>query len=306
MQIDPWSLGATLYVPATRDDLFAVASGARLPDLRSAVFCLEDSLRDEDVAAGLANLRALLGRLRRYGAASGAGPLLFVRPRDADMLRGLCLMPGIERIHGFVLPKTTAESLPEALAAGLAAHHLLMPTIETREAFDPEAMRRLREQLLAVRERILAVRIGGNDLLQTMGVRRSPVRTAYEGPLGPVIASLVATFAPWGFALSAPVFENFGDAALLRAEVERDLEHGLSSKTAIHPRQIATIHAGLQVDAGEIAAARAVLAEDARAAFGTAGIMHEPATHRRWAQALLARAEHFGVRAPASGLSLVG
>lgn len=292
--LDPISLGATLYLPATRTDLASVLLGGRWPRLRSAVVCLEDSVRPDEVVRALTNLRDFAAALP--DRASHALPLIFVRPRDADMLRRILTLPGIEHVTGFVLPKATADSLPAYLSALAFDHHLLMPTLETREVFDGAEMRRLREQLIAVQGRVLALRIGGNDLFQQLGTRRSAVRTAYEGPLGPVIAALVGTFAPHGFALSAPVFEAFGNPALLAEEVARDLEHGLLTKTAIHPAQIDPIQDLYAVDAGDLVDARAMLDPGSAAVFARGGTMCEPATHRRWAGTIVRRAEHFGVR----------
>lgn len=291
--VDPVSLGATLYLPATRRDLAAVLLERRHPALRSAVICLEDSIRADEVDGALALLGALAAALPDGGQADG--PLIFVRPRDADMLADILALPGIRNVAGFVLPKATADSLPAYLSALAYDHHLLMPTLETREVFDPAEMRRLREQLLAIRDRVLCLRIGGNDLFQQLGTRRSPVRTAYDGPLGPVIANLVGMFAPWGFSLSAPVFEQYGNLALLQEEVARDIEHGLLTKTAIHPVQIAAIQQLYAVGTSELAEARALLDEASGAVFAGRGAMCEPATHRRWAAAIVARADRFGV-----------
>lgn len=293
--LDALALGATLYLPCTRADLEATLFGGRIPGLRSAVLCLEDAVRDDEVPAALTNLARFLRRLARREAAE---PLLFVRPRSAAMLEHVLRMPGAERIDGFVIPKATADTLPLYLALPLAPRHRLMPTIETREAYDGQEMRRLREQLLAVQDRILALRIGGNDLLNCLGVRRSPVRTCYEGPLGPAIAGLVGCFAPYGFALSAPVMERFDNLPLLREEVAQDIEHGLLTKTAIHPAQVAVIHAALAVPTGELAEARAILHTHAPAVFARSGAMCEPATHRRWAEILVRRADLFGIADP--------
>lgn len=308
MIIDSVALGATLYLPATRGDLDAVIGGARLPGLRSAVIDLEDSIRPDDVPLAMQRLAALLAALpprpgSSPGQASAERPLLFVRPRDAAMLARILAMPGVEQADGFVLPKATAETLPTWLTALTHDHHLLMPTLETREVFEPAEMRRLREQLLAIRDRVLAIRIGGNDLLQTLGARRSAVRTAYDGPLGTVIAGLVATFRPWGFALSAPVFEGIADGALLAEEVERDIEHGLLTKTAIHPAQLGIIQSAYAVASDELATARAMLAEASPAVFALAGAMCEPATHRVWAEGVLRRAAVFGVRREIASLA---
>jgi citrate lyase beta subunit len=289
---DAIALGATLYLPGTREQLAQIALGERYPQLRSAVICLEDSIRSEQAPSALRNVARVLqalpdGRTR---------PMLFIRPRDPAMLRALLGMDGIERVDGFVISKATAESLPHYLACAIHDRHRLMPTLETREILDPVEIRRLRDQLLVIQERVLAIRIGGNDLLQTLGARRSAVRTIYEGPLAATVASLVATFAPYGFFLSAPVFEHFASESLLREEVERDVEHGLLTKTVIHPSQIGIVEAAYAVTRGELAEARAILSPDSPAVFALSGSMCEPATHRRWARTIVRRAEIFGLK----------
>jgi citrate lyase beta subunit len=196
------------------------------------------------------------------------------------------------------LPKVTADNLPEWLAQPFAPGHRLMPTLETREIFDSAEVRRLRDQLLAVQERVLAVRIGGNDLLQCLGVRRARGRTSYDGPLGPLIASLARSFLPYELALSAPVLEVYEDPMLLREEFQRDMEHGLMTKTVIHPTQIAVVQGALAVPPGLLAEAELILGETAPAVFGASGRMCEPATHRRWAETLVRRAALFGVAEP--------
>lgn len=291
--IRPLELGATLYMPATRTDLSACIFGGRISGLRSCVICLEDSVAEADTPAGLAGLAAILSR-----HADTFGPKLFVRPRTPAMLSRIQLMPGADRLAGFVLPKVSATSFPVWLRHLSSSGQWIMPTLETREAFDAQELLRLRDQLCAVRERVLVVRIGGNDLLQCLGLRRPPNRTAYDGPLGPLIANLAGTFLPHGFALSAPVMERYDDPHLLRAEVVRDLEHGLTSKTAIHPAQLPVIHAALAVPSSELAEARTILSGQAAPVFGSAGRMCEVATHRRWAEAIVARSDLYGVADP--------
>jgi citrate lyase beta subunit len=290
--IEAIALGATLYLPGTHEQLTHIALGLRYPRLRSAVICLEDSIRGDEAPRAIGNVARLLEALPD----GEPRPILFIRPRDPAMLRMLLALRGIERVDGFVIPKATADSLPRYLACPMHDHHRLMPTLETREILDPSETRRLRDQLLTIQARVLAVRIGGNDLLQTIGARRSAVRTIYEGPLAAAVAGLVATFAPYGFSLSAPVFEHFASEALLREEVERDVEHGLLTKTVIHPCQIEVVEAGYAVGPGELAEARAILAPDSPAVFAISGSMCEPATHRRWARMIVKRADIFGLK----------
>lgn len=298
--MDAIELGATLYMPATRPDLVEILSG-RHPNLMSAVLCLEDSIRLSEVQPALANLARLL-RWHASRADQIAKPALFVRPRDRAMLTRILRFEGVDTLTGFVIPKASPDNFPAYLDCLSESRHLLMPTLESPQLLDETEIRRLRDQLLAVQSRILAVRIGGNDLLQAIGARRSKVRTAYEGPLGAMIARFVSAFASYNFSLSAPVFEHFGNPALLRAEVERDVEHGLLTKTAIHPRQIEIIQDAYAVDLEMLREADAIVRGGASAVFSSRGSMCEPETHRKWAFATIRRAELFGVMSPTSGV----
>ncbi len=286
-------LGATLYVPATRPDMVAVANGDRLPFLRSVIICTEDSVHPRQVDAALDNLRLGLPQIRE------PRPLVFIRPRSPAILGRLLAMRGIDHVDGFVLPKSTVDSVA-AYAAQAPARFLLMPTLETREVFDPPDMAALRESLddPDLRARILALRVGGNDILNHLGVRRRPGRTIYETAAGPVVARLVATFKPHGFPLTAPVFDDFGDLDTLQEEVWRDLEHGLVGKTAIHPCQVAPIEREYRVRPVDLDAARQILDPDAQAVFQVNRVMCEPATHTTWARTILDRAAIYGTEDP--------
>lgn len=288
--MSPRRLGASLYVPATRPDLTAVANGERAR-LRSVVFCLEDAVLPGDEAAALDALAASLVQW------APSDTLRFVRPRSPDLLRRVLALPNSAAIDGFVFPKIHRGNLPawwDALGPGPA---LVMPTLETREVFDPAEMHALRRMLgrRGVRERILSLRIGGNDLLQCLGVRRSPDLTIYETAIGPVIAALATTFRPYGFNLTGPVFEGLASYDVLRREVALDLAHGLFGKTAIHPSQVPLIEAGYAVSPEDRDAAARILDPDAPAVFRMGAAMCEPATHRRWAELVIERAALYGV-----------
>lgn len=305
------NLGASLYVPASRDDLVEVAQGAKLGHARSIIFCTEDSVSEADVPLALGNLQAMLAQ-----AKAQPGRLLFIRPRNEEVLRSLLKMPGISEVDGFVLPKVTEASLVGYLAAvkdhefaeGLRPRSAtgateepkkfwLMPTLETAEVFDEAEMARLRKALErpGVKSRVLALRIGGNDLLNVLGVRRSRQRTIYESPIGPTIAKLITLFRPHGFALTAPVCELLYDAETLQRELALDVEHGLVGKTAVHPDQVAVIEQAYRPHEQDVQMAEAILAPGAPAVFRMHGTMCEVATHRHWAQQVLSRRDLFGV-----------
>lgn len=285
-------LGASLYVPATRTDLDALGNGRKYPRLRSVIFCTEDGIRAGEVELALRRLGEALPRLR-------TSPMLrFIRVRCPRVMERVLALPGIAAIDGFVLPKTTRRSMRDYLSLlGPDDPFQLMPTLETAEVFDAREMVSFRDLVSddAVRPRVLAMRIGGNDLLHLLGVRRSPRRMIYDTALGPVLSMLATTFLPHGFGLTAPVFEGLAHPDVLQAEVVRDVEHGLLGKTAVHPDQIAHIEALYAVERHDLEMADAMLAPSAPAVFRMHGVMCEEATHRRWAQTIRARAEIFGV-----------
>ena len=277
-------LGATLYIPVQHPRLGDVLVGAN-PDLRSVVICLEDSLHEADVGAAQAVFTEILRTLQTAPPAL----IAYARPRSPAMLSWMQAQPGIARLAGFVLPKITTANLADWLARLETPAHGIMPTIESAEAFDRPALTQLVRTLQPLGDRIHAVRIGGNDILNLLGVRRSRLRTAYDGPLGLAIATMASVFLPEGLALSAPVFEHYAQTDLLREEVARDIDHGLLTKTAIHPSQVAIIHEGLRPAASEVEEARAILRHEARAVFSHGGSMCEPTTHARWAAGVLDR-----------------
>ncbi|HMY00249.1 MAG TPA: HpcH/HpaI aldolase/citrate lyase family protein, partial [Agitococcus sp.] len=109
-KLSPYALGATLYMPATRNDLLAVVCGEKIPQLRSLVICLEDAVAEQDVEFALNNLQRLLldlSRVERYKDA----PLVFVRPRNLNMAKQLVKWPLMSLIDGLVLPKFTLHDV---------------------------------------------------------------------------------------------------------------------------------------------------------------------------------------------------
>ena len=285
------NLGASLYVPTTHPQLSAIAAGHKLAHLRSIIFCTEDAVHARDLPAALANLTLALRALR-----PDVQRQRFIRVRSPEVLHSVLTLPGIEHIDGFVLPKATATNMPHYLQLLAATQHSLMPTLESIEIFDDSELQRLRQLLLqpAWRARILVLRIGGNDLLNLLGLRRQRGHTLYETPVGAVIARLVTTFKPYGFRLSAPVFEYLDDDATLEREVRQDLLHGLTGKTAIHPDQVPRIERHYCARHIDLAAARRILDPDAAGVFQFDNAMCEPATHHNWALSVVQAEQHYG------------
>jgi citrate lyase beta subunit len=283
-------------MPATRSDILDVVCATRLPELRSLVVCLEDAVAPVDVETALANLRQVLGRIHDRGGRPANGPLLFVRPRDAEMAGVLNDWSLMKHVDGFVVPKLSLKSLRSWEKAVTNPALAVMPTLETPEVFNPTAMVELGQALKAhLDERIVALRIGGNDLMGCLGLRRNPTMTLYSTPMGYVIPMLSGIMGSLGFALTAPVFEQLATPDILEQELALDIANGLVGKTAIHPSQIGIIQNALRVSLEDMNAARMILNSVAPAVFKYNDAMCEPATHYKWATRVMERAKWHGV-----------
>ena len=289
----PLRLGASLYVPATRLDLTAIGNREKYPYLRSVIFCTEDAIGPDELPRALIHLEAALCRFV-------STPLLrFVRVRNPETFRRIVQMPGAHHLTGFVFPKVTRHNLAEYFAVLPVNHGFqMMLTLETADVFDCAEMAALRTLLLEnrVRQNVLSLRIGGNDLLQLLGLRRPRRRSIYATPLGTVIGQLVTTFRPHGFNLTGPVFEYLDRPADLARETRLDVAHGLFGKSAIHPDQVPMIEAEYRVSACDLQAAEKILADGAPSIFRLDDAMCEPATHHVWAQTTIERAAIYGIR----------
>jgi citrate lyase beta subunit len=290
--LDPIELGASLYVPANHPDLCEIAAGQKLLALRSLIFCTEDALADHELPGALAQLARALPELVK----ADPNRHFFVRVRNPEGIQWLRQQPGAEALKGVVLPKVHAGNLPSYLKELKDSHWLFMPTLETREVFNDKAMHALVHLLdkHGLQTRIPCLRIGGNDLLALLRCRRPKGRTIYDTPIGHVIARLATTFIPSGYSLSAPVFERLDDFETLGREIQKDLDHGLVGKTAIHPHQVSFIEQHYRVNAQDVDIAMEILASDAPGVFQRGGGMCEPATHRPWARSVLEAARLYG------------
>jgi citrate lyase beta subunit len=289
----PWSLGAPLYMPGNRRDIMEIANGEKYSLLRSMIFCTEDAVSRADVDSCVRHIGFCL-----QGFRDSSYRFRFIRARNPDILARLLDLPNIEKVDGFVLPKFNEGVFHAYFDQLQNTPFKVMPTLETREVFDFNAMTELRQGLLQsdIAQRILMLRVGGNDLMNLLGIRRPRSSTLYETPIGNVIAQLVTIFKPYGFSLSAPVFEYLDDAATLQKEMKLDLAYGLTGKTAIHPAQVPTIESAYAVDIDDYEMALSLSDRESPAVFRMHDAMCEVATHQQWAESILNRQRCYGVK----------
>jgi citrate lyase subunit beta/citryl-CoA lyase len=141
---------------------------------------------------------------------------------------------------------------------------------------------------------------GGEDLAADIGARANRDADArYTAPyqMARALTLLGATAA--GVPAYDAVYTDFRNDAGLRAEADEAERDGFAGKVAIHPNQIATIHAAFTPGEAELAQARRIVAAfDAQPSAGALALdgrmLDRP--HYRAAQRLLARAQTTAAR----------
>lgn len=306
----PYQLGASLYMPATRQDIWQVIKRDKLPTINSIIICVEDAVSHDDVELALQRLQELLNTWAAHidsindpstpqnnKQEQPTRPLVFVRPRNPMMLQKLAHYKHIELLDGFVMPKVDMCSLSNWRMAcqNLSTDQLLMPTLETAAMFNPHHNQELAIGFKeAFSQPVFALRIGGNDLFAALRLRRPKNSIVYDTPIGTLAYQLLGCFVPHGFYLTAPVFEYLDQPTLFMQELTRDVSLGLVGKTVIHPNQIALVQQAYCVPASTLDEAQAILHSEAKAVFKYNNTMLEPATHRAWATEIINRAKVFG------------
>ncbi len=293
-----YELGATLYMPVIHQKIEDFLFGRAHAPASSIVLCLEDALSDYDVQRGVETVRSLC-----HAEPFSCGAKVYIRPRSLDMACMLTGLRGIHKFDGFVAPKLMPENAADWLDVAHGPGLSIMPTLESPMYFDPSQVAAVRDILTAHdRGQISAIRLGGNDLLGALALRRQRGVTSWEGPLGWVLSMMSSMFMSSGYPVAAPVFDIIDDMETLKREVERDVATGFVSKTAIHPSQVRVIEDAFRVPQHDLEQARATIDSSAKAVFQIGGVMCEPSTHRAWAERTLARDRVFGEQVPNGAL----
>jgi citrate lyase beta subunit len=316
------SVGALLYVPALHSEVATKILSGELAQASSIAFCLEDSIRDEAIIAAEAQLLDTMRQLYMHASTRGERPhypMIFVRIRNPlHMLSLYNALGGLsEMLDGFILPKfdlsniaAYSEAICEINATRRDKPLYIMPILESKNLADlkgrPNALSMLHRRLAFIGEYVLNIRVGGNDILNVFGLRRSSRHTIYDiGPARGILFDILNVFSP-DYVVSAPVWEYFGsmDGDVgwldgLRRELELDKLNGFIGKTAIHPSQIPVINESLKVSMEDYSDAVEIIGWN-RPAFavsksGSGHRMNEVKVHRKWAARTLKLAEIYGI-----------
>jgi citrate lyase beta subunit len=287
----------TLYAPATLEAgklLHKMQGQDRL--VRRLVIDTEDAVSKASLPEALGNLGHIL---KVYEPNESTG--VFVRLRNPNTAEHVLAMNGIENIRGFVIPKADPNTYPDQAAQIVARSSTfrIMPLLESAGMTDSIYRRDLLDVLQAHRSSIDCLRIGVNDLMSHLGMRRPETMTIYQTVIGKLISDIVIEFRGNGrFAIAAPLFENYGIdyTKLFQKEIEEHRANGLFGQTALHPSQLPILWGMYRVTKTDLDHADYVTSSDAEAATGNNGRLVSTNTHANWAETIKIRAELFGVR----------
>lgn len=289
-KIDYYDLGATLYVPVLQKNLSKILRREKYPFLKSIVICLEDSTPLCDIPQGMQRLKEILKGFEINALK------VFIRPRDRDNLKDILLFENINKIDGFALAKFDSQNMLAYLSIFEHKNHFyLMPILETIDVFDVGKLQEIAQKLEVSKEKIISIRVGGEDILSLLDMMREAHQTIYEMmPIYLVLSNIINTFKPKGFNISSVVYTSFGDHSTLLRELQGDVSHKLFNKTSIHPNQIETIQNSYKVRSKEFEIADKLLSTK-EAIISIDNKMYEKTTHSNWAKSIIKRYTIYGV-----------
>lgn len=229
-----------LFVPGSRPDRFgkAKAAGAGL-----TVIDLEDSVAMKDKSAARdAALMQIAQDQSGWGIRMNA-------VTSAEGVRDLAILSSTGTLPVALLVPMVESACEIAVIAGALGNECpqLIPLIET-----PRGLRHALE--IARHPAVGALMFGGGDFSAELGVE-----LAWEPLLATRQQIVLACSEAQKQAIDMP-FITLGDEAGLIEECKRVRTIGFTAKAAIHPGQIASIHAVFMPDAAEIEEAREAIA----------------------------------------------
>lgn len=230
-----YALGATLYMPGTRETIAENIISKKNAGLASTVFCLEDSIGDSEVFFAEGNVtnqvKEIYKALCNQEIEVEDFPLIFIRVRNPEQILRLTESMGDSSkiIAGFIFPKFTSESyryfeIIKSLNNQSIGPFFGMPIIESPQIIYRESryneLMEIKRLIDSYHDLVLNVRIGATDFSGLFGIRRGPDVTMYDiMVIRDCIADIVNIFGriESDYVVSGPVWEYF-------ANVERVLK----------------------------------------------------------------------------------
>lgn len=223
-----YALGATLYIPVTREKIADEIISRKNKFVKSIVICLEDAIGDKEVGRGedliCHHLRRIYDAVETQEIQYNNLPFIFVRVRDYRQLAKISRLCGqaLTMLTGFVLPKFTYRNGEDyfievqKISDQIGKKLYCMPILETKDVIHwetrKESLEKINKILEHYRDLVLNIRIGATDFSSVFGIRRSFNITVYDiHVIRDCIADIVNNFGRIDreYVISGPVWEYF-------------------------------------------------------------------------------------------------
>lgn len=286
-EIDPIELGGTLYTPSINKNLLQIAQGEKFPFLKSAVFCFEDVIKEEQLEFAMQNMQDFLLQYNKTDIK------IFIRPRNIQNLVDILSLKDIEKIDGFALAKISFKNMQDYFSVlnDIEQKYHIMPILESKDIFQNTALKYIRDFLLNhQKHNILTLRFGGEDMFKYMNLKKSCQDSIHDFHIASkVFGDIFSIFKPSGFNITAPVYNCLKNEEFFKKEVLRDIKEGFFGKSVIHPDQAKIINELYRVSENEYKEANEILNLSNEAVFRFDNGMCEPSAHYAWAQTIIKR-----------------
>lgn len=310
-----YSVGALLYCPANRKTIADSIINENFGTNFSLALCLEYTINDNYVTEAEHILINSLEKIYRHSESDTSYiPKIFIRVRNPEQIPRLTkdLNSCIKIISGFIIPKFSPENAKNYINAIIYANELskkalyMMPIYENSSIINLrnriEILYSLKDSLSKIEDRVLNIRVGGNDLCHAFGFRRHDNESIHSiKPISNIFSDIVTIYGT-DYIISGPVWEYYAGEHWkegLIEEINEDKLCGFIGKTVIHPNQIDIVNNSYKVSKKDYQDAQAILNWNKHSNSFVSGSnsnerMNEYKTHSNWAQQILYLAEVFG------------
>lgn len=312
-----YSVGALLYSPANNNTIVQSLIDEKFEHPFSLALCLEDTIPDDRVEAAEEKLILSLSELiEKKQQKDFYLPKIFIRVREPQQITKLTKKLGnaLEILTGFIIPKFDQSNADTYIEEIKAVNNIskspiyIMPIFESLTLIPLvtryEILYSLKAKLDRIKDLVLNIRVGGNDLCHSFGLRRHNNSTIYDiAPVANILTDILTVFA-MDYVVSGPVWEYYNgkgwDTGLAR-EMERDLLNGFVGKTVIHPNQIGIVNQALAVSKTDYDDACSILnwnnsMDTLVLGSATSERMNEYKTHTNWAKQIILLHEVYGLK----------
>ncbi len=312
-----YSVGALLYSPALNNKIGRTILGGTLGDKYSLALCLEDTIAPDMVETAEKQAGETLRQLFEARQERDVYlPKLFIRVREPEQMQRVWkrIRPYREIFTGFIFPKYTVSNAAAYNQEMIRINEMsdrkiyMMPILESRDIVDFRTrmgiLGKIRDQVDAMEDLVLNVRVGGNDFSNEFAARRHYDETIYDIlPIAQLLGDILTVFSR-DYVVSGPVWEFFSSdnhewKRGLMQELKLDRLNGFIGKTVIHPKQIPVVNEMLKVTSKDYEDAKAILNWDNSGiqvgkSFGGER-MNEVRTNYNWAKKTMLLSELYGI-----------